>query len=358
MRLLYLYPEEWTGLRAREVQTLSTCAALAESGVAVTLVIAGGETELHDHLIEITDATEISGLDFVVLPRALGPLESTSIFSRNFMYWLRNRHPFDLAYTIHLKAGPILTQAGIPYVYEAHCIFAQTPESPVRQRTLHKLEGHVLAAASLLVATNMPLAVALSTWFSLDRNIAIVPNAGLPPLDRSIATADGPFVYCGSIENGSELAGVVQAARETKMPLKIIGGTEEEWQTLGGEFDTGEIEWQPRVPLNALPEFLAGARAGLVPTNPDTASGEFSCPIKLFDYTRCGLPIITTALPALQSLDVGLWCTQVASPTRVAWSEALRNFKHEPEHAEAARAWSGEHTWIKRAELLVRVFGQ
>jgi hypothetical protein len=36
--------------------------------------------------------------------------------------------------------------------------------------------------------------------------------------------------------------------------------------------------------------------------------------------------------------------------------EALRNFRHEADHAEAARAWSGEHTWAKRAELLKRAF--
>ena len=45
MRLLYLYPEEWTGRRAREAHTLSTCAALAREGVDVTLVTAGGLAE-------------------------------------------------------------------------------------------------------------------------------------------------------------------------------------------------------------------------------------------------------------------------------------------------------------------------
>ncbi len=48
MHLLYLYTEEWTGRHAQEVQTLSTCVALAEIGVSVTLVTGGGERELRE----------------------------------------------------------------------------------------------------------------------------------------------------------------------------------------------------------------------------------------------------------------------------------------------------------------------
>jgi glycosyltransferase involved in cell wall biosynthesis len=357
MRLLYLYSEEWTGRRAREVHTLSTCVALAESGVDVTLVAAGGEPELHDHLFDVANGEEVPGLHLVTLSRTLGPIRSTSIFSRNFTFWLRNQRPFNLGFIIHLKAGPILTQAGIPYAYEAHEIFAQTPQNTVRQRKLHLLEGQVLNAAALHVATSMPLAAALCTWFSLSKDFAIVPNAGLPPLAHGIGAADGPFVYSGSIADWKGLDVAIQAAGDAKVPLRLIGGTEEEWRALGKELDTSWITWRPRVLLNDLPKVLAGARAGLIPTNPDAPSGEFSCPMKLFDYARCGLPVLSTSLPSLQSLDVGPWCTQVPSPTRASWTDALRTFRYEADHAEAARAWSSEHTWAKRAELLKHALG-
>jgi len=357
MRLLYLYPEEWTGRRAREVQTLSTCVALAEGGVEVTLVTAGGDQELHDHLLDIAHATEVPGLDLVALSRTLGPVQSTAIFSRNFSYWMRNREPFDLAYIIHLKAGAILTQAQIPYAYEAHGIFTPTQQNPSRQRLLHKVEGQVLAGAALHLATSAPLAVALLTWFSLTKDFVVVPNAGMPPLDKVASDPFGPFVYCGSIAMENDLVAVIQAVQDTRTSLKIIGGTEEEWRLLGDEVDTTDIEWHAQVPLSQLPEMLAGARAGLIPTNPDLPAGEFSCPMKLFDYARCGLQVLSTALPALQSLDVGSWCTQVPSPARLAWVEALQNFDYEIEQAEAARAWSGEHTWTKRADLLKQAFG-
>src|SRR5258707_5678135 len=113
MRLLYLYPEEWTGRRAREVHTLSTCAALAQCGVEVTLLTAGGRRELQDHLRDVAGTPEVPGLHLVALSRSLGPIRSASIFSIHFKMWLRRQPPFDWAYTIHLKAAEMLTRAQI-----------------------------------------------------------------------------------------------------------------------------------------------------------------------------------------------------------------------------------------------------
>src|ERR1700722_8137359 len=96
MRLLYLYSEEWSGWRAREVHTLSTCVALARSGVDITLITAGGETELHEQLLNVAGQPEVPGLHLVVLSRTLGPIRSTAIFAHNFHYWLEGKSAFDM----------------------------------------------------------------------------------------------------------------------------------------------------------------------------------------------------------------------------------------------------------------------
>ena len=357
MRLLYLYPDEWTGTRAREIQALSSCVALALAGVDVTLVTGGGELELRDLLLDVADAPDVLGLQIVVLSRSLGPVQSTSIFTRNFLHWLKSQRPFDLAYIVHLKAGAILTQAGIPYAYEAHGILAQSPLNPARQRELHKLEQQVLNSATLLLSTSGPLASALRTWYNLSMDFSIVPNAGLPPLQRGLSSPNGPFVYCGSIGDGRDLVDLIQAARDTSIPLKMVGGTDTEWNVLSRDIDTTGIAWRPRVRFTDLPEVFAGACGGLIPTNFDLPAGEFSCPMKLFDYARCGLPVLATALPSLASLNVGDWCTQVPSPFRGAWVEIFKAFKYHEAHGESALAWSAEHTWDQRAELLKGVFG-
>ncbi|MEI9998464.1 MAG: glycosyltransferase [Verrucomicrobiota bacterium] len=227
----------------------------------------------------------------------------------------------------------------------------------MRQRKLHVLEGQVLTEAAKLVATSAPLALALCTWFSLQREFSIVPNAGMPPLEHPISNPEGPLVYCGSIADWKGLDVIIQAAADTKLALRIVGGNATEWQEVCARVDARAVDWHARVSLRQIPEALAGACAGLIPTDTDVPSGEFSCPMKLFDYARCGLPVLVTALPALQSLDVGPWCTQVPSPTRGSWSEALKEFRYDFGQAEAARLWAYHHTWELRAEQLKHVFG-
>jgi glycosyltransferase involved in cell wall biosynthesis len=354
MRLLYLYPEEWTGLRAREVHTLSTCIALARAGLEVTLVTAGGLGELHEHLRDLSGAPEVRGLHLVVLSRSLGPIRSAALFQHRFHRWRRDQPRFDWAYIIHLKAAAMLVHEHVmPYLYEAHEIFAQSPHlSAKKQVKLHELERHVLSGAAVRVATSAPLAEALSTWFALPNQFVIAPNAGQPPLDHDLGDPAGPFVYAGSIADWKGLELLIQAAQDVEVPLKIVGGSATDWRRLSGELKTTGLFWEPRVPLADLPRALTGARAGVIPTQPETSSGRYSCPMKLFDYARCGLPVLTTALPSLQSLAVGPWCTQVAEPTRVAWASALKNFRYDAPSAEAARAWSARHTWAQRAEIL------
>jgi glycosyltransferase involved in cell wall biosynthesis len=351
MHLLYLYPEEWTGRRAREMHTDATCQALAEQGVDVTLVTAGGLSK------------SVSGaVHYVNLSRRFGPIKSAAIFRRRFQQWLRSQTRFDWAYIIHLKAAAMLRDKDgtpIPYVYEAHEIFSQTPQKKeAKQIKLYELERGVISGAAMRIATSAALAEALKIRFALAHDFEIVPNAGYIPLPSSVGSPHGPFVYAGSISDWKGLDLVIEAAREAGVPLKVVGGTAGEWRKLGRQIDTSGITWQPRVAPRALDKALAGARAGLIPTQPETPSGRYSCPMKLFDYARCGLPVISTALPSLESLNVGPWCTQVTEPTREAWVKALMSFRHEPDQGEAARAWAGEHTWAKRAEALVRAFAR
>lgn len=351
--ILYLYPEEWTGRRAREVHTLSTCVALARGGSPVTLVTAGGEPALRAHLRDIAGAEPVAGLELAVLSRSFGPIRSAAIFAVRFHRWLRRHGPFMQGFTIHLKAATMLAQAGVPYLFEAHEVFAETPRPNEEvQRVLEEMERTALAGAAWRVATSAALAGALRTRYVLPDDFAIIPNAGQPPLDQGVGNPDGPFVYCGTIADWKGIELAVEGARLAGAALRIVGGTEAEWRTLGERCDTRGLEWHPRVALAELPGALAGTRAGLIPTRPETGSGRYSCPMKLFDYARCGLPVVSTALPALGSLQVGAWCALVKEPTAEAWAAALRAFRFDAGEAGTARRWAADHTWEQRTRQI------
>jgi glycosyltransferase involved in cell wall biosynthesis len=358
-RLLYLYPEEWTGRRAREVHTLSTCAALAHAGWNVVLVTAGGAPQLRAHLHEVADANAVPGLEMVSLTRNFGPVRSASIFAFHFRRWFRAQAPFLQAFVIHLKGAQMLRSAGVSHLFEAHEIFSETPRiSKNAQRALEESEHAALAGAAHRVATSDALAQALRARYKLTDDFAVVPNAGQPPLPAGVAREGGPFVYCGSIADWKGLEMVIDAARLAAVSLRIVGGTETEWRALGARVDVTGVAWQPRVVLDAIPAALAGACAGLIPTQPESGSGRYSCPMKLFDYARCGLPVISTALPSLESLETGAWCTRIAVPTVESWAAALRSFRFNSADTDDARHWAECHTWAERALMLGRILEQ
>jgi glycosyltransferase involved in cell wall biosynthesis len=351
--MLYLYPEEWTGRRAREVHTLSTCVALARAGRRVTLLAAGGEAALRAQLRDIAGQDAVPGLELAFISRKLGPVRSAGIFAHRLKRWLRDSPAVTVAFVIHLKGAQMLRGAGIPYAFEAHEIFAETPrDSASAQKVLEASERDALAQASVRIATSPALAEALCRRYALKNDFHIVPNAGMAPLPESVAQSDGPFVYLGSIADWKGLELIVAAAREARAPLRVVGGTEAEWVALGARHDVRDVEWRPRVPVSDIPQALVGARAGLISTQPESGSGRYSCPMKLFDYARCGLPVLGADLPSLESLGLGAWFTPVKTPSAESWAAALHGFRFEAENARTALVWSARHTWNVRAREL------
>ncbi|PTX99624.1 hypothetical protein DB346_17490 [Verrucomicrobia bacterium LW23] len=406
MRILYLYPEEWTGRRAREVHTLRTCVALAGAGASVHLLTAGG-MDLPQELLRLgltlaETAAASERLSSTAISRRFGPLKSAWFFRRRFAPWLaqqqRGAQPFDAAFIIHLKAAAMLNGSltTLPYVFEAHEVFAETPApGSASLREVEMLERRVLSEAAGVIATSQALARALSSrYFAATKapRFHIIAHGGAEPVElgsgnAGTGSAEGPFVYAGSLGDWKGLDIAMEAlllldaqslTRATRLPeLRIIGGNRDEWERLRdtvlsrlpGTVRAGageRLHWHPRVAGADLPQHLAGTRAGLIPTLPETGSGRYSCPMKLYDYARMGLPVVATDLPSLQSLalDRGdaasggapVWCIRVTEPSVAAWKAALLAV---PAGEEAARcrpailAWARRNTWAQRGLRLL-----
>jgi teichuronic acid biosynthesis glycosyltransferase TuaH len=359
LHILYVYPEEWTGTRAREIQTLQTCLALADAGAEVDLVTAGGWVDRHarglgrDRLPRSLRVTPLS--------RRLGPFRSAHIFARHLVRWLPSSGPFTLAYVIHPKAAAMMATLGIPYWYEAHEVFAESRTSGTPGEVeMERDERNAVAQAAGRIATSAPLAEALNARYFAARPLPfeIVPNAGEPPVPRTLAEPTGPLVYAGSLDDWKGVGLALEAAARLGWPLRLVGGDQRDWNRLARSLDLrgrAIASWRPRVAARDLLEAITGCRAGLVPTLPDTGSGRYSCPMKLFDYARCGLPVVTTDLPSLASLAPGAWCVRVAEPTVEAWAAA---FSRIPAAGAEALAWAATHTWSHRATELIALFSR
>lgn len=357
-RLLYLYPEEWTGKRAREIHALQTCLALADAGANVTL-ITGADFAVDKALPNVGRKKAPEGFHTHQLSRRFLVIKSWKLFRWKFQRWMKKHGGYDLAFLIHLKAVPVVRELGLPYWWEAHEVFAETPEpGSVDSIRLDAMEQEALECAAGRIATSKALAHALEKRYKV-KDFHIVPHGGDPPLPTALAEPGGPLVYAGSLANWKGLDLAIEAATHANIPVRVIGGNRGEWDRFVAENNISEeaqkhIIWKPRVPPDTLPERLSGARLGLSPTRPETASGRYSLPMKLFDYARCGIPAVCTALPSLEGLGSEPWCRQVIEPTIEAWVNALQ---YPASGAEEALIWAGEHTWLKRAEKLKTIMG-
>ncbi|HXG14884.1 MAG TPA: glycosyltransferase [Calidithermus sp.] len=351
--ILYVYPEEWTGRRAREVQTLQTCLALADLGLDVTLVT-GDAQAVRRHATEFGRRELPGRLHLATVSRRLGPVRSVRLFASRFRTWLGGRAVSGLGYAIHLKAARVLGAFGIPYLYEAHEVFAESARSPRHGRRLERAERLALEHAVLRVATSQALAAALNRRYFPDRPLpfVVIPNAGDPPLAQPLLDPAGPLVYAGSLADWKGLPLALEAAARLGVPVRVVGGDRAQWERLAAALSPGArrgATWLPRRPVAELDRVLAGCRAGLIPTRPDSGSGRYSCPLKLFDYARCGLPVAVTDLPSLDALDPGPWCVRVGAPTVDAWVEGLRRL---PADGWEVLRWAASHTWYERAVQL------
>jgi len=359
-RLLYLYPEEWTGRRARELHTLQTCLAMARNGVDVTLLTAGG-LDLNAAVEALDGAKPPAHLHADAVSRRLGPVKSAGLFQRRFRHWLERHPAFDTTFVIHLKAAKMLREANLPYWWEAHEIFSETPDKGSRQEArLADEEGITLKHATGRIATSQALADALRDRYVTGRSqwpFEVIPHGGPEPLAEPSSDPAGPVVYAGSLAGWKGLPVALQAVAEVGLPLRVIAGDEAEWSAWSAQQLKPEtvrhIEWCPRVPAHQLREHLAGCRLGLCPTVVASGSGRYSLPMKLFDYASAGLPALASALPSLQGLGSEGWCRQVAEPSGTAWKQAMGENTDNATQARSALDWAARHTWSERGRRLV-----
>ena len=262
----------------------------------VTLVTAGGEPELHEHLLDIAGRDDVPGCNSSRF-RARSARSAARRFSRAISTTgCKPSDRFDLGLH-HSSEGRPDPDAGRHSLRlrGARDFRADAAEQRCANAscTSWKDRCSTPPPCTWPPARRWPSRLTLGSRLSND--FSIVPNAGLPPLDEAISDRRRPVCL---LRIHRRLEG---PRRRHSGRARRAGSAENHRRHRGGMARSSasrstqtESSGSPRVRLHELPEALAGARAGLIPTNPDMPSGEFSCPMKLFDYARCGLPVLST----------------------------------------------------------------
>ncbi len=375
MKIFYPYPEEFTFNKAREIQTIHTCHALAKSGHEVVLGAARRPGVKSDTVLDYFRLKPLPNLKVVFLPRFIHLTRNFVVsfqslylhFLRNYVRKAKEERQIDLIYTRHLKVAEycLKQQFGIPIIFESHEVFSLGQvDSPEKFRRLFEQENFVYSHVQGLVTISNHLKEYLETHFPI-RCPTVRASDGVDlDLFGSIngsATDRNLIIYTGSLFGWKGVDTIIKAMRYLpEQKLWIFGGSPRE---VSMKQDLAK-HWRVRdrclfrgyVSRSGLTEPLAKAYIGVLPNHREEISERFTSPLKLFEYMAAGKVIVASDLPSIREIldDSKAYLCPPASPRSLAEAihSVYRDDKLAQSRTDAARAAAQNFSWQCRAELI------
>jgi len=361
MHILYLFPESLPNDHARGIQVVHTIVALGQCGISVSLAYVP---------VPGTDPFKAYGVDrpgnvsLVPLSTAFPglPVRSGRIFAWRLRRWLAAQPAAlpDYVFVRHVKIAKMLLDAGIgmPMIYEAHEIFADSARSGKREK-IAIIEGEVVRKTDFLLSITRRLADLLQERYAFTREIPIVASAtDLPAVvpQKKWAECHKRVIYAGSLYGWKGVDDLVSAAvyLDAGVEITIIGGGAEDIRRLQDAMPVGgaSINFLGRIAHGETMRHLAEACIAILPNRADSVSA-FTSPLKLFEYMAYGCALVASDLQVfrevLDSHDVAWF--EAGNPKSLA--AALNRWLQDPlaaaESANATSLLAEQFTWAARA---------
>lgn len=375
LKIFYPYPEEFTFKKAREIQTIHTCHALARQGNDVTLGVATSPGISGEKILEYFKLPALPNLKFIFLPRYIH-------FTRNFVISFQTlflqrlesyinsakaEESIDVIYTRHLKVAEFCLRSNfqIPIVFESHEVFSLGHvDSPDKYQRLFQQEKYVYSHVQGLVTISNHLKEYLHSHFPIscpmERASDGVELEQFGQMDSNHADLN-LIIYTGSLFGWKGVDTIIKAMRYLpNQKLWIVGGTSkeiEEKQRLAARWKVQDrCLFQGYLSRNDLTVPLSKAYIGVLPNHREEISERFTSPLKLFEYMAAGKVIVASDLPSIREIldSEKAYLCPPASPRSLA--EAIHAVYRDPALAERrtmnARSAARDYSWDCRARLI------
>jgi glycosyltransferase involved in cell wall biosynthesis len=405
MRLLYLGSTDLPQPKARAIQIVHTCHALARRGVDVSLVVgrrgrASMQTilgayglEQHPrlrihrvpivripptapepvlrHFTRVWQASYLSGLT-ALLPRLAIVERPDVVFARDF-------RTAELASRVAPRLGArlIMEVHGLPS-FEVANRAGRASASLGSIARLRELEDRVLERADLVVAiTESGRQILLEDYRLPPRRVITVADGTVDRRAgaRAAVRVDGvvSVYYVGQLYPWKGAGHVVESARYVRgARYQIVGGLP---RRLGEDPDitalrrhaelvrvADRVEFRGYLPYARVQDELAGGGVAILPLPDEPVARYFTSPLKLFDYMQAGLAIVASDLPSVREVLTDEHnALLVPAGDAAAIGRAVQRLVDEPalrsRLGEAARADARGYSWDARAKRLCDAFG-
>lgn len=292
------------------------------------------------HRLPRPSETRILVAALELLTRAAGTRRLAQIVSLPFWFdaacELRKRHGYPIVYDCHDLLGAFQGMAAEIVKREAGL--------------LRSCDVAVFSARQLMErkAAELP---ALCEKAVLARNGVDFSHFTWDPARNESSRKDGKTIgYAGSLSYWFDTEAVRRAAaRRPEWKFVLIGRIEDERILKLRELKN--IELPGEVPYAELPRRLAEFDVGLIPFLRTDLTLSTN-PIKLYEYFRFGMPVVSTRLPEVEAFGdlvrVGDTPEDFAAQVERAAAE------QDPSLRERRIAVARQETWTSRAELILR----
>jgi len=363
--LLYPVPEILPDPRARFIQIVHTCHALAARGVRVHLLAGVRDGYGGEDLLRAYGLSPAPLLRIVPMPVLRGRISWHAPFHAALLP-RATREPRGVIFARYLKLARFLLRwrriHRLPVIFEAHEIFHKTTEKPGKAAGLKAMESFVYREADRLVTISDVLSEDLRELFGRPAD-AVLPD-GVPSdfLEIRREEPGNGILYVGQLYPWKGVDVLLRALpRIPDERLIVVGGSGESLdraKRIAGEAGVAErVDFRGTVPHVEVRGFLAAARVAVVPNRAEGVS-KYTSPLKLFEAMAAGVPVVASDLPSLREvLRDGENALLVPPGEPEALAGAIRRILNDNALASriAARARRDARmfTWAGRAEKIV-----
>lgn len=369
MRLIYIADSIIPSKAANSVQVMQMCAAFAELGHNVTLVV----RSLPELEIGGVDPFPFYGVatEFHLEKLEMPPfLRKKAMFGLRAAWWARRRLP-ELLFSRSLSACCFSALFGLDVIYESH-----TPERgwglrlyPWLRRS-GRLRKHVV------------ITEALKKYYTDEHNVPaeeiwVAPSGAAPPhvtnAARLGASGRCQVGYVGHLYAGRGVELIVDLARRVpEADFHLLGGNDEDvaaWKVRAGGIPN--VRFHGFLPPVKVDDYRTAFDVVLAPYQRKVSiaggrghdTSRWMSPLKLLEYMAAGKPILASRLDVMHELLEDGRTALLSDPEDVEeWERNLRLLIQSPElrsklGSEARREFESRYTWRQRAEAILREAG-
>lgn len=370
MRIAYLSTSILPSRTANSVHVMRMCSALTRLGHEVVLVAPHREKEAEKGIGGIRDyygGNENFGIVRLPWGRYRGKSLAYAIRSGRF---IRNWKP-DLILSRFLMGTVIPSLAGFPVVFESH--------QPLWHYS--RFDFHLLTALARLPSLRRIVVIseALAEAYRrkaprLSAKLAVVPDAADEPKAGSGAAhlSRNPtrlqIGYVGNLYAGKGMEVIERVAPLVpEADFHVVGGYPADIEHWRNRIGSGNVRFHGHIPPAQVPNIIRAMDICLLPNlrqvmaygaNGSSKSiGEYTSPLKLFEYMANSKPIIASDLSILREVlddtnalfadpdDPAQWAAAVHRLSDAALRETLGRKAHAD--------FLEKHTWTRRAERVL-----